>query len=159
MMIASLDTYPSLFPHRRPHLGSLETHCNSEEMRRVVYRFPKLNLEWRFHLVGLWAAAALGIVPGRVIARRPVRIGLVRSFVGVKYAGARHSTVTIRGTSVVNFRLSRHPCGPLVRWLKSHGRCRCCDRQGEHYGEKPHYSFLLGVILAARCRQPLYHFF
>src|SRR5262249_26082381 len=76
----------------------------------------------------------------------------------VKYARARHSAVTIRGTSVINFRFSIHPwhslselplprrhllCVPLVQWLKRHGLCPCCDRQGEHYCEKPHYSFLL----------------
>src|SRR5262249_33102437 len=57
----------------------------------------------------------------------------------IKYACARHSAVTIRGTSIINFRLSSHPCVPLVQWLKRHSLCRCCDRQGEHYNEKPHH--------------------
>jgi hypothetical protein len=53
--------------------------------------------------------------------------------------------MTIRGTSIINFRLSSHPCVPVVQWLKRHGLRRCCDHQGEHYGEKPHYSFLLAA--------------
>ena len=89
---------------------------------------------------GLGTATALGSLRGtRVVARRPVRIGLIRSLVGVKYAKARHSTVTIRGTTIISFRLSSHPCVPVVQGLKRHGLCRCCDRQGEHYNEKPHY--------------------
>src|SRR6516162_6493193 len=82
-------------------------------------------------------ATALGSLRGtRVVARGPVRIGLIRSLVGVKYAKARHSTVMIRGTSIISFRLSSHPCVPLVQWLKRHGLCRCCDRKGEHCREK-----------------------
>jgi hypothetical protein len=105
-------------------------------------------------LGGLFAATALGIVPGRVVARRPVRIGPVRSIVGVKYARARHSAVTMRGTSSINFRFSSHPCVPLVQWLKRHGLCRCCDRQSEHYGEKPHYSFLLTASVGSvKCQK------
>src|SRR5262245_22875415 len=44
-------------------------------------------------------------------------------------------------------------CVPVVRWLKRHGLCRCCDRQGEHYTEEPHYSFLLVKSAKGRKRQ------
>src|SRR5262249_59245257 len=92
-------------------------------------------------------ATALGSLRGtRVVARRPVRIGLIRSLVGVKYANARHSTVTISGTSIISFRLSSHPCVPLVQWLIRHGLCRCCDCEGDRYGQEPRYSFLLKTL-------------
>src|SRR5262249_275004 len=41
----------------------------------------------------------------------------------------------------------------VVRWVKGHGLCRCCDRQGEHYTEEPHYSFLLVKSAKGRKRQ------
>ena len=34
-------------------LGSLETHCNSEEMRGVVHGFPKLDFEGRPHFCSI----------------------------------------------------------------------------------------------------------
>ena len=102
------------------------------------------------------AGTALGIPVGSVVARRPVRIGFVWSVVRVKKARAGRSAVMIRGTSIINFRLPSHPCVPLVRWLKRHCLRRCCDRQGEHYGEKPHYSFLLAQTeqQSLECRDP-----
>jgi hypothetical protein len=123
--------------------------------RRGVARESFLGI----HFGGrLGAAAALGIVPGRVVARRPVWIWLVRSVVGVKYALTRHSAVTMRGTSIVNFRFSSHLCVPLVQRLKRHGLCRCCDRQGEHYGEKPHYSSPLANAAFVCGAHSLFHF-
>jgi hypothetical protein len=93
----------------------------------------------------LLVATAFGICRGRIVARHPVRIGLVGSVVGVKYARARYSPVTPRATSVIDFGLSSHPYVPLVRWLRRHGLCPCGDRQGERYSEMPHHSFLLAM--------------
>src|SRR5690242_20237187 len=99
----------------------------------------------------LLLTTAFGICRGRIVARRPVRIGPVRSVVGVKYARARNSPVMIPRTSSggIDFGLSSHPYVPLVRWLRRHGLCPCGDRQGEHYSEMPHHSFLLAMAAIA----------
>src|SRR5215813_4610029 len=49
-------------------------------------------------------------------------------------------------------------CVPLVQWLKRHGLCRCCDRQGEHYGEQPDYPFLLANAAFVYGAHALIHF-
>jgi hypothetical protein len=49
----------------------------------------------------------------------------------------------------IDFGLSSHPYVPLVRWLRRHGLCPCGDRQGEHYSEMPHHSFLLAMAAIA----------
>jgi hypothetical protein len=41
--------------------------------------------------------------------------------------------VAISGTSIIGFRLSSHPCVPLVQWLKRHclsARCRIGQNRG-----------------------------
>src|SRR5262245_26639981 len=98
-------------------------------------------------VLGLLATALWSQRGTRVVARRPVRIGLIRSLVGVKYAKARYSPVMIPGTSWggIDSGLFSGPYVPLVRWLRRHGLCPC-DCQGEqNYSKMPHHSFLFAM--------------
>ena len=95
-------------------------------------------------------ATALGILRAkRVVARRPVRIGFVRSVCRIHYAIASNAAVITCRTSLINFRFSNHPGVPL--WPKCHGLCRRCHRQGQHSDEEPHHSFLLAKLRRNTC--------
>src|SRR5262249_720253 len=57
-------------------LGSLETRCNSEEMRGVVYGFPKLDFEGRPHFCSIRHKPHLGVfgpIPAWCLLPRAVR--------------------------------------------------------------------------------------
>jgi hypothetical protein len=72
------------------------------------------------------------VFAGGVIARRPVRIGPVRSFVGVKYARAGHSAVTIAPFGVVEMLRN------FQNWKGSNSRlCDSRPRSNGHQSFRP----------------------
>src|SRR5262245_46710602 len=77
-------------------------------------------------------ATALGKLRAkRVVARRPVRIWLVRSVCRIHDAIASHAAVVTSRTSLINFRLSNQL--GVTLWPT----CRRRHRQDQHSGDKP----------------------